>query len=570
MCKSDCKRYGSTTIFMCAAFLWMFFFGGLTPVACEAGIVESTTSAAVASELPSDQQGFKGSIQTMQPNTTVDVRMQAPGEVHASSNALSQPDILSSTKDFPPTEPAAYWWWLLILYMFYIMAAVCDEYLVPAVDIMCEQYKIPEDVAGATLMAFACNGPETLTNFCAIFLTHSAVGMGTIVGSAVFNVMVIVAFCPLVTSTGALVIPKRTFLRDASFSALSILIVWWALPHIDLLRASVLLGMSVVYALVVAKSDAWFGSTVNSEKLVELQQKLNDDQNNDQSRVSVDDPEDDSKTRSASLQRTNSTPAPGTWANFSLARKQSWPLEKVTRTQRTRSRLQIKVSLIEAYGMGPQDRGDLWCKTLPDVGLEPHTNFPEFDADTSFSSKVLGWCLFILTAPTDWLLWFTIPDVKVQEKKNRYLSAFFLSMLWLSSTSFVVCVGSDAINRYWYIPQSFLGLTLVSIGTSFPNLWASIITARQGRGPIAVSNALGSNVQNIFLVLAGPIWLYVVMYGTYTMGGDDIFSSIVWMGITLLVCVTSTALNDFQLTTRWGIFYIVLYIVYVVQTTLSE
>ena len=34
---------------------------------------------------------------------------------------------------------------------------------------------------GATLMALGCNGPELFTNFISIFITHSDVGVGTIV-----------------------------------------------------------------------------------------------------------------------------------------------------------------------------------------------------------------------------------------------------------------------------------------------------------------------------------------------------------------------------------------------------
>merc|ERR1719191_1860847 len=113
--------------------------------------------------------------------------------------------------------------------MFYVMAVVCDDYLVPAVDVICEVFHIPEDVAGATLMAFACNGPELLTNTCAIFITHSSVGMGPIVGSAIFNVLVIVGCCPIAAPGGVLDIPAKNFLRDALFSAVSIGIVIWAL-----------------------------------------------------------------------------------------------------------------------------------------------------------------------------------------------------------------------------------------------------------------------------------------------------------------------------------------------------
>merc|ERR1712007_275350 len=111
------------------------------------------------------------------------------------------------------------------------------------------------------------------------------------------------------------------------------------------------------------------------------------------------------------------------------------------------------------------------------------------------------------------------------------LLAFFASMAWLSGTAHIVCLGSDEINRLWGVPQAFLGLTLVAVGTSWPNLMASVITAREGRGAIAVSNALGSNVQNVFFVLAGPVWVSVLLNGNYVTDGSDILTSVLWMGI---------------------------------------
>ena len=82
----------------------------------------------------------------------------------------------------------------------------------------------------------------------------------------------------------------------------------------------------------------------------------------------------------------------------------------------------------------------------------------------------------VLLAPGGVLLWLTIPNVKLQPE--RHLSSFFMSMAWLSLTAYVVCIASDRINILWGIPRSFLGLTLVAVGTSWPNLLASVVTAR--------------------------------------------------------------------------------------------
>lgn len=82
-------------------------------------------------------------------------------------------------------------WVLLALYMFYAMAHVTEDFLVPALNLLCERKGIPEDVAGATLLAAGCNAPELFASLIGVFLQHSTVGAGTVVGSAPFNLLVI-------------------------------------------------------------------------------------------------------------------------------------------------------------------------------------------------------------------------------------------------------------------------------------------------------------------------------------------------------------------------------------------
>jgi Ca2+/Na+ antiporter len=51
------------------------------------------------------------------------------------------------------------------------------------------------------------------------------------------------------------------------------------------------------------------------------------------------------------------------------------------------------------------------------------------------------------------------------------------------------------------VPEDLMGLTVTAAGTSLPNLFASVLVARQGLGNMAVSNAFGSNTFNIFIAL---------------------------------------------------------------------
>jgi len=408
-----------------------------------------------------------------------------------------------------PTSPAAYYWWAIILYMFYVMSIVCDDYLVPAVDCICEKMRIPDDVAGATLVAFACNGPELLTNTCSIFLTKTSVGMGTIVGSAIFNVLVITGSCPIVSPDGKLRVQPLSFFRDASFSAVSIAILWWALPVIDLFKATVLLSMSIVYVVAVSYTQRYTGETdtINCDDLTKTMLESNNEQ----------------------LDRQAS--------NNEISKDE----ESLAKGEESAASHNLEI---------------MQRKRCPVV-------------TASHPISIGGFLARFLSSPTGTLLAAIIPDVKLEQKKHLCFLAFFLSMLWLSTTAYVVCLGSDQINKDWGIPQSFLGLTLVAVGTSWPNLIASMITARDGRGSMAVSNALGSNVQNVFFVLAFPIWVRVLLSGPYVMSGADILSSVIWMGITLAFCVVITVWNQFHITTHMGWCCMALYAIYLLQATLS-
>ncbi|WP_330926568.1 calcium/sodium antiporter [Candidatus Sororendozoicomonas aggregata] len=61
--------------------------------------------------------------------------------------------------------------------------------------------------------------------------------------------------------------------------------------------------------------------------------------------------------------------------------------------------------------------------------------------------------------------------------------------------------GAAAAAKSWGVSPMLIGLTVVSIGTSAPEILVSITAALQGHGDIAVGNAIGSNIANIGLVL---------------------------------------------------------------------
>ncbi|XP_070686849.1 sodium/potassium/calcium exchanger 1-like [Pempheris klunzingeri] len=123
-----------------------------------------------------------------------------------------------------------------MMYMFIALAIVCDEFFVPALGVITDKLAISDDVAGATFMAAGGSAPELFTSLIGVFIAHSNVGIGTIVGSAVFNILFVIGMCALF-SREVLHLTWWPLFRDVSFYILDLIlliiffldnfILWW-------------------------------------------------------------------------------------------------------------------------------------------------------------------------------------------------------------------------------------------------------------------------------------------------------------------------------------------------------
>lgn len=111
-----------------------------------------------------------------------------------------------------------------MLYMFIALAIVCDEFFVPALTVITEKLEISDDVAGATFMAAGGSAPELFTSVIGVFVSHSNVGIGTIVGSAVFNILFVIGMCALF-SREVLNLTWWPLFRDVSFYIVGLLML---------------------------------------------------------------------------------------------------------------------------------------------------------------------------------------------------------------------------------------------------------------------------------------------------------------------------------------------------------
>lgn len=63
--------------------------------------------------------------------------------------------------------------------------------------------------------------------------------------------------------------------------------------------------------------------------------------------------------------------------------------------------------------------------------------------------------------------------------------------------------GSAAVAQRFRVPEFIIGLTIVAVGTSTPELVVSVLSAAAGNSDVAIGNVVGSNIFNVLLCLGG-------------------------------------------------------------------
>ena len=125
--------------------------------------------------------------------------------------------------------------------------------------------------------------------------------------------------------------------------------------------------------------------------------------------------------------------------------------------------------------------------------------------------------------------------------------------------------GAIKIAEFFNISQSLIGLTIVAVGTSLPELATSAIAAYKKQSDIAIGNIVGSNIFNIFWILGVSAIIRPLPFSTSSNGdiAMTIFASIV---LFLVMFIGKKKVIE-----RWqGVFMITTYVGYVVFLVLTK
>ncbi|XP_062324394.1 sodium/potassium/calcium exchanger 4 isoform X3 [Osmerus eperlanus] len=464
---------------------------------------------------------------------------------------------------------------LAALYMFLALAIICDDYFVTSLEKICEKLDLSEDVAGATFMAAGSSAPELFASVIGVFITHGDVGVGTIVGSAVFNILCIIGVCGIFAGQ-VVMLTRWSVFRDSFYYILSVValiafiydekIVWWESLILVLMYAGYILIMkfnSSMQKFFVGKGgkNVANGNAAASSEMEDVKPSRAYSRG---SVVMVDEIMNTSPPKfrfpEAGL-RIMVTSHFGPKTRLRMASR----LIITERQKLVQAANGVETAVIDGKvdienGNVPEDK--------PSEQEENDTISP-FHVPAGIGSKfkwLISWPLLLL-------LFFTIPNCGKPRWEKYFMLSFILSTVWIAVFSYFMVWMVTIIGFTLGIPDVIMGITFLAAGTSVPDCIASLIVARQGLGDMAVSNTIGSNVFDILVGLGVP-WALQTMcvnYGSEVMiNSRGLLYSVVLLLGSVALTVLGIHLNKWRLDLKLGIYVLVLYAVFLCFSIMIE
>lgn len=171
---------------------------------------------------------------------------------------------------------------------------------------------------------------------------------------------------------------------------------------------------------------------------------------------------------------------------------------------------------------------------------------------------IVLWVLFLLYLR---YLYMMAKRGKEEEREAEQLSTAKIIGLILAGVVMIVAgsnfavEGASNLAKALGISQRFIGLTIVALGTSLPELVTSVSAARKHNADIAIGNIVGSNIFNILFIVGTTALITPVTFASGFVVDTLIAAAV---GILLFVCVARTK----ELRKKAGIVMLLAYILY--------
>uniref|UniRef100_A0A8C6M966 Sodium/potassium/calcium exchanger 5 n=1 Tax=Nothobranchius furzeri TaxID=105023 RepID=A0A8C6M966_NOTFU len=414
-------------------------------------------------------------------------------------------------------------YFMLIFYLLLAVSIVCDDYFLPSLEVISDRLGLTQDVAGATFMAAGSSAPELVTAFLGVFVTKGDIGVSTIVGSAVYNLLAICAACGLLTSVVGHLTCWPLF-RDCLAYGISVAAVIAIISDnkVYWYEAASLMLVYGVYIVVLC-----FDLRISEFVLRKLSPCC---------------------TCLGSGEKLERQPLMGWNEDTSL---------RVRGHSRTDS------------GIFQDDSGyshlSLSLHGLNEISEEQRSVFSVPESD-------LKRILWVLSLPVITLLFITIPDCRRRFWKRWFVITFFMSAVWIAAFTYVLVWMVTVVGETLGIPDTVMGLTLLAAGTSIPDTVASVIVAREGKADMAMSNVVGSNVFDM-LCLSLPWFIKTAFVDTNTPVEVN-STGLVFTSSTLLLSIVflfvAVHINGWKLDWKLGLISLFCYILFATLSILYE
>ncbi|XP_045920613.1 sodium/potassium/calcium exchanger 2-like isoform X3 [Micropterus dolomieu] len=466
-----------------------------------------------------------------------------------------------------------------MIYMFIALAIVCDEFFVPALTVITEKLSISDDVAGATFMAAGGSAPELFTSIIGVFISHSNVGIGTIVGSAVFNILFVIGMCAIF-SKEILNLTWWPLFRDVSFYIMDlILLIIFFLDNIISIWESVTLlsgyAAYVIFMKFNSTVEGFIKGCMNKNQVVEVevQPKARPRLQRGGSSASLH----NSLMRNSIFQLMIHTLDPLSEGKF---REKASILHKIAK-----KKCQVEDSE-KANGVASRSDKNLPNSSSVEVevtppmngtaGQEGETVEDEEEEDQPLS---LSWpesnrkrLTYLLIIPVVLPLWLTLPDVRKPSAQKFFPITFLGAISWIAVFSYLMVWWAHQVGETIGITEEIMGLTILAAGTSIPDLITSVIVARKGLGDMAVSSSVGSNIFDITVGLPFPwlMWSFINGLKPVQVSSNGLFCAIVLLFLMLLFVIISIAACKWRMSKLLGFIMFLLYFVFLVVSVMLE
>lgn len=509
----------------------------------------------------------------------------------------------NKTEDCPEDQIYLLPYFLIILYAFFMLAIIVDDYFEPVLSTISTKLGLSEDVAGATFMAAGSSAPELLTSMMDAFVSKNSIGVGTIVGSAMFNILIIVALSAAVVK-GSVKLDWRPLARDSIFYALSILLLTLFLIN-DVVNVVADEDATTIYngtledfeeagetgsfASGYGKIDTWEGVVMvvcyfgyiffmifNQRVFDWCARVTNMDVDEDDQEVFYVPPvrRHSIKRNIESFEDHKSSTNPNASADMEsgIAQEEYKPLRN---TRHSIKRALASYEDPEKFDTKPSAasiaNGTSAIADKDDSASEASDNNSEYENPFAFPTNFVGRVWYITTLPINVAYYVTIPNTEKPRWENWYLASFFINILWIMGACFLMVTYATSIGCLLAVDPIVMGIVVLAAGTSVPDAIASMVVARQGFASMAIANALGSNVFDILLGLGLPWAIATAYFEVPTLvNNEGITVAILILLGTLVVFLVAIAVNKCYMNAKLGITFVVFYAVYLTYTIIAE